>query len=312
MKKRYYLFLLLPLFISHLSFSALPRESDFDTDITTVYKTLPPSLPTHKKLEKISLFFIGRPYKFGPLGEGEKGQYNQNPLYRTDGFDCLTYVETVLALTYASNLEEFKPTINKLRYKTNQPKFTERNHFMSADWNNANNRKGLVKDITLEIKDTNSEPVALLARTIIDKPSWYKHFKASDLALNDPSQNKTHLILLHSEAKKMKEEPAATPYIPLTVLLNKKGEANGYLFSQIPNGSIIEIVRPNWSLKDKIGTNLNVSHLGFAFRENNQLMFRHASTTEKKVITLPLEKYLARFLSSPTVKGINIQKIILE
>jgi hypothetical protein len=103
---------------------------------------------------------------------------------------------------------------------------------------------------------------------------------------------------------------AKLPYIPLTALFQSNGQANQALFDQIPDGAIIEIVRPNWSLKDKIGTNLDVSHLGFAFRHDGQLWFRNASSQFHRVVDEPLISYLDKARSSPTIKGINIQVLV--
>ena len=87
------------------------------------------------------------------------------------------------------------------------------------------------------------------------------------------------------------------------------GKANDKLLAQIPSVAIMEIVRPNWALKKKIGTNLNVSHVGFVLRTEKGLIYRHASLTEKKIIDVPLIDYLKKYKNSKTVKGINILAI---
>src|SRR5690606_32543867 len=55
------------------------------------------SLP--ERVDKLSSIFLGSDYVGDPLGEGESGVYDRDPLYRFDAFDCTTYVETVLALS---------------------------------------------------------------------------------------------------------------------------------------------------------------------------------------------------------------------
>jgi len=94
-------------------------------------------------------------------------------------------------------------------------------------------------------------------------------------------------------------------------------QLNNFIFNQLPELFILEIVRPNWDLTEKIGTHLNVSHLGFAFKKkskpenkNDQWIFRHASSEEKKVVDVSLENYLKRYLHHETVKGINVQEIL--
>lgn len=95
-------------------------------------------------------------------------------------------------------------------------------------------------------------------------------------------------------------------------MFDKHGDPNHYLFAQIPDGAIIEIIRPNWGLTKEMGTHLNVSHLGFAFWKNDQLIFRHASATDGQVVDVPLISYLKAALNSPTIKGINVQVVATE
>lgn len=81
------------------------------------------------------------------------------------------------------------------------------------------------------------------------------------------------------------------------------------IINQIPNGAIIEIVRPNWDLYKIIGTNMNVSHLGFVVWENNKPYFIHASSDKLMVVKTSLIDYLKNAKKNPTIKGINIQII---
>ena len=52
-------------------------------------------------IDKISSSFKEIEYSLNPLGENFG--IDNDPLYRFDKFDCLTYVETVLALHFAKN-----------------------------------------------------------------------------------------------------------------------------------------------------------------------------------------------------------------
>jgi hypothetical protein len=99
------------------------------------------------------------------------------------------------------------------------------------------------------------------------------------------------------------------PYIPFTALF-PENKPNLYLFSQIPNGAVIEIVRPNWDLRKQIGTFLDISHLGFAVWHKGVLYFRQASSQYGKVVDVPLIDYLKEALISLTIKGINVQIVV--
>ncbi|WP_019215081.1 N-acetylmuramoyl-L-alanine amidase-like domain-containing protein [Legionella tunisiensis] len=266
------------------------------------------------RLDTISAQFLGKPYVLGALGEGSHARFDQEPRYRTDAFDCETYVTTVLALALANDTKGFKQCLSKLRYHNNgQVSYITRNHFTELDWNLNNQRQGFVKDITESFLDKNKVPVAKIAKALIDKPSWYQHFTLATIRLQsqDKEEQTKRLAELKSRGSKLPRTNAELPYIPLTSLFNAKGEPNQYLFAQIPDGAIIEIVRPNWNLREQIGTNLNVSHLGFAFWKKGVLTFRQASSIYNKVVDVSLIDYLKEaHEKSPTIKGINVQIVV--
>ena len=55
--------------------------------------------PLGERIKAHSESWMGRPYTDGPLGEA--GGPDQDPMLRFDTFDCLTFVEEVLALSLA-------------------------------------------------------------------------------------------------------------------------------------------------------------------------------------------------------------------
>lgn len=261
------------------------------------------------RLEIISHYFLGKPYLLGALGEGENARYDQSPRYRKDGFDCETIVDTVLAIALASNVEGFEQCIDRIRYKNGQVDFITRNHFTDLDWNKNNQNQGYLVDITQQITDKTKQPIAQIATAIINKPAWYQHLKSAVIKLEraDKNEREMRLVELQERGKQLAITPISIPYIPLSILFDKQGNANLTLFSQIPHGAIIEIIRPNWDLREQIGTCLNISHLGFVFWKKNQLLFRQASSNLRQIRDVSLINYLKEARASPTIKGINIQ-----
>lgn len=304
--------------ISFLSFQTEaaihPKQQQAEEIIHKLYHTLShkPSSSMPQRLNVISAQFLGSPYLLGALGEGIDAQFDQAPQYRADAFDCDTYVTTVLALALANNTSSFKQCLAKVRYKDGKVDYISRNHFTSLDWNPNNQKQGFIRDITLSIKDQKHKPVALIASAEIDRPSWYEHLSEKTIRLltSDPKEHAKRLKALKSEGGKLSKEVAKIPYLPLSSLFDAHGRPNTFLFSQIPDASIIEIVRPNWNVHEKIGTNLNVSHLGFAFRKQGKLYFRQASSQLGKVVDVPLVDYLKEKISSPTIKGINVEIVV--
>ena len=289
-------------------------ESNADTTINQLYHSQiinsKSDLPT--RIDTISAQFLKKPYLRGALGEGKQGYYDQAPLYRTDAFDCETYVDTVLALAFANDLTTFKQRIRQIRYQDARVSFIHRNHFTCLDWNQNNQKQGFLKDITTTFHDKHGHSISKTALTLINKPSWYQHFSTDIIRINTRSSTEQRLRLasLKQKGSRLPRSISKTPYIPLTVLFNKTGKANMHVFNKIPNGAIIEIVRPNWDLEQQIGTRLNISHLGFAIRKNGQLMFRAATSSNQRIMDCPLIDYLRETQKSPTIKGINIQVII--
>lgn len=296
----------------HAALSSVQEQAE-DT-ITRLYQKLNqfPPINMQNRLETISSEFMGKKYLLGALGEGSDARYDQEPRYRTDAFDCDTYVTTVLALALAKNEQGFKHCLAKIRYKKGQIEFITRNHFTSLDWNPNNQQQHFIKDLTKNIKDQNNQQVAQIATALIDKPSWYQHFTTKNIRINSPDEKirAERLAELKAKGAQLEKQKATIPYLPLTALFDAKGNANQFLFAQIPNGAIIEIVRPNWNLRDVIGTNLNVSHLGFAFRKNGSLWFRQASSQYGKIVEVPLIDYLRETIKSPSIKGINVEVVI--
>lgn len=293
---------------------------DYDQQINEYYQTATKQPSDHLKLA--ATFFLDQPYLFEPVGEGEHAEFSQEPLYRTDKFDCVSYVNTVLALIHAKHLQQFKEKILSIRYANAQVNYTHRTDwFTDLEWLPNARQLGWLKDITEKIVDDNHQPIALATETLIDKPNWYKVKPFKVMHLLEPlptSQEADNLIRsLRAKAELFKAQSSRLTYLPLNKLFNANGSENDYLLQQIPSGSVIVIVRPDWQIRDNFpgfpngyGTNLNVSHLGLTIRTQQGLMFYHASSIHRKVEFLPLTDYLKQYLDSPTIKGIHVEQII--
>ncbi len=290
------------------------QMADYDQEIEHFYQSgvITPSMSLVDRVSLASEYFLGRSYLLGALGEGPDGEFDQSPRYRTDAFDCVTYVNTVLALALAQNLKQFQHHILRLNYYDAKPLYHHRHHFMTIDWNSCNAVLGLIEEFSDQIVNDQGQPIYRTVEATIDRPNWIKSRKLADIKLLSSikrSEAKLKLNDLHSLAEDLRDKTVCIPYLPLTELLDDQSKPNHKLFLQIPKDAIIEVIRPQWDLRDKIGTPLLVSHLGFAIWKNNQLIFRHVSQIEKIVIDLPLKDYLSRYLHHETVKGINIQKL---
>jgi hypothetical protein len=194
---------------------------NYDQQINQIYKTVlnKPS-DASKRMAQASRYFLGKPYFLGALGEGPDAEFDKGPLYRTDAFDCTTFVETTLALAQANKLEQFKTIIKKIRYNDGDISFINRNHFISVDWNINNARNGYIRDITTQFPAPYK-----IANTWINEPNWYQKLSADDIETFAPLSEIEMTILLNklrAESSRVNAVTAHTPYLPLSVLFSQR------------------------------------------------------------------------------------------
>lgn len=274
------------------------------------------------KLFEATRFFLDKPYLLEPLGEGPTGDFSQEPMYRTDQFDCVTYVDTVLALYHAHHLGDFQQNMLHVRYIDGRIQYTSRTEwFTDLEWIPTIQRLGWLKDVTSTVTDLEGQPIFKMAETVIDKPNWYRVRPLKMIhrlqPIPDEAAAESLLQKLHAEATRFVPETSRLSYLPLDRLFDRNHHPIEHYFDQIPSGSVVIIVRPNWAIRDHFpnfpegyGTNLNVSHLGVVFRTADGLMFYNASSLHGKVVVEPLVTYLEKYIDSPTIKGIHIEQVV--
>lgn len=266
------------------------------------------NLSSEQRIYYISHSLLNRPYQLEPLGEGPTGTYNKEPLYRLDRFDCETYVNTVLSLALANDLKQFKNNIRKINYFDGEVSFIKRFHFTDAEWVPNNIKNGFVKEITQDVAGPND---TALEQTYLNRQNWYQHLPQNRIKIPGltSAQQKTKLIQLRAEGTKMQNTTASIVYIPLTKLLIH-GKPNFSIFNKIPNSAIILFVHNDPDLAKSIGTDVNISHMGFVIWKNNRPYLCAASSLENKTLDLPLIEYLRYYLNKPTMKGIALFQAI--
>jgi hypothetical protein len=68
---------------------------------------------------------------------------------RDDGFDCVTFCETVLAAAIARNFAEFEPRLREIRYHNGVVNWYERNHYF-FEWSRHNVENKLCRVIAMD------------------------------------------------------------------------------------------------------------------------------------------------------------------
>ena len=109
-------------------------------------------LPLPERMAAVSAPFLDLPYLVD--GHGEGVEPDLDPPARYDAFDCVTFIEEVLALSFAGDPLSASLYRNALRYEDGVPDYNRRHHFMMAQWIPANVEAGFFRDITASLGET--------------------------------------------------------------------------------------------------------------------------------------------------------------
>lgn len=215
-------------------------------------------LPIGQRVETVSKLFVGTPYVDFPLGEGGTGPEPQ-PRFRLDGVDCQTFVETVLALSNASSVEQARHVLDDIRYSSSVS-FANRNHFTEAQWLPSNIEKGYVREAIGAIDGRAPQTELVLRRAQWSKIGMLKR-------LDDANIPEGKFPIKYLPVKDMK----------------RKGPS-------IESGSIVLVVRQADPKRV-----VRVSHMGFVIHAPRGMLIRHAAAGDPKaVIDEPIDAYLER------------------
>ena len=94
----------------------------------------------------ISQALIGSHYVDYPLIGGPRKA--EQFVLRDDGFDCVTFCETVLAAGRSFTVADFRPQLRKIRYRDGEVAWPARNHYF-ADWALNNIANGICRAVVL-------------------------------------------------------------------------------------------------------------------------------------------------------------------
>jgi hypothetical protein len=202
-----------------------------------------------------------RPYFLGPTGEGRFGVIDPKPLADLGQFDCVTYIETAMALAASREARDLLPRILPIRYAGDAITYHNRNHYFVADW--IKNNAHLVRTVRFPGDSLLSKP--------IDKIAFYKGKHAA--AGRD------------SAVLRQLPVPAANPVAEIPFM---------------PYAKAVDMMT-DWTHGEKfLGVafvtdipGLDVTHTGFLIADGKHPpLLRHASSLLGKVATQPFKDYL--------------------
>ncbi len=205
--------------------------------------------PLAQRIDAISALWLGKPYQLGPLGEGLGAETDSDPITRYDVFDCLTYVEEVMALAMAPDPSRAHELRMAMRYTQAPANYENRRHFMLAEWVPGTEQDGWMRDITADLPGAEPRSKSVTSQTWA---GWKKRkgFPLSDARLPVGTMD-FHVL-------------------PLTV--------TSETLEAIPDGAVIFTVR---ALRDYLP--IAISHVGIKVPGDKPTM-RHASRMGQRVV----------------------------
>ncbi|MBK8701394.1 MAG: DUF1460 domain-containing protein [Saprospiraceae bacterium] len=212
-----------------------------------------------EKIITVATMFLGKPYLRNPLDQ----QKEETLQIRLDGFDCYTFVETVLAL--ARDSASFEKQIQNMRYRDGKIEdYASRIHYFT-EWIYQNEKNRVIKDISPEL------PGHRKFAPVLD---FMSRHRSSYPQLADDVQY-AKIKAMEGECNKRTRTYLPKQYVPGALKF-------------IKSGYIIAITT------HKKG--LDIAHVGFALWRHKKLYLIHASSDWKKVIisSRPLYDYLMR------------------
>jgi hypothetical protein len=200
----------------------------------------------------IARLFLGRPYQAHTLD----GTGREKLIVNVSAFDCVTFVETVLALTRCArrgNLtpSAFKKNLKFIRYRGGKIRgYASRLHYFT-DWLRDNETKGVLADVTGRLG----------GKPLRKKIDFMTTHRALYPRLKNPAQFSE---IMHAEKSLSRRTFRIIPR-----------EQIGARSDKILNGDLIAFGARQ--------PGLDVAHVGFALRQGKNLRLLHASPKDGKI-----------------------------
>jgi len=218
--------------------------------------------PVAQRIILTAKSFLGTPYKAHTL----EASSNEQLVVNLREFDCTTFIESALALTFQSPdtaLSDFFRELQHIRYRGGEISgYASRLHYLS-DWLYDNQRKGLIQVLTEQLGGV---PYVKSLRFMTTHRSAYGQL-ANPTVFEEVSQVEDTL----ARQKLL--------YIPKPAVKS--------IEKQLRDGDLIAITTGV--------PGLDAVHVGFAIWQNGRIHLLHASSDEGRVVVSakPLAEYLA-------------------
>jgi hypothetical protein len=225
---------------------------------------------------EIGRLFINVPYKAGTLERPGK----EKLIVNVSGFDCTTFVETVLALARCSaagklSRSEFRRNLKLIRYRQGKiDGYSSRLHYFT-DWLRDNEKKKTLKDVSRQFYAVAQlKKINYMTLNRASYPALKNEFEFQKMRLIEKNfSRKVFYIIGRDKVSRQK--------------------------TKIKNGDVIA-----FATKDE---GLDVAHVGFAIWQGKNLHLLHASSKEGAVV-ISSKTFITYMKSNKKFTGITIAR----
>lgn len=252
------------------------KSKQYKTDASS---NLPPNGIYYGNLiVEIGRLFINKPYKAGTLEV--KGK--EKLIFNISGFDCTTFVETVLALAKCTDAgkissSEFRKNLKLIRYRQGKiDGYASRLHYYN-DWLRDNEKKEILRNITRRFDAVlHHKKIDYMTLNLASYPALKNEFEFQEMRLIEKKLSRKAFYIIDK---------------------NKVNQQK----TKIKTGDVIA-----FATKDE---GLDVAHVGFALWYGKNLRLLHASSKEGAVVIS--KKTLAAYLkANKKFTGIIVARIL--
>ena len=206
---------------------------------------------------------LGTRYQLGPLGEG-RGP-DPDPRFRLDAFDCVTFIETAMALGAGRSEDEVRRALDDIRYGQ-AVELADRDHEVLSQWIPRNLQKGWIRPISRVLAGAATVEVA----TVYDHARWARLAKRGRRLAGVPDP-------------RLPIGRFAAEVVPPSAL--------GAVEPRLPDGAVVWVVR-----EERLDQVTRVTHGGLVVVKGGRRWVRHASSwpNVRRVVEEPLADFVAR------------------
>jgi hypothetical protein len=224
-----------------------------------------------------TLPLLGARYQLGPLGEGLGP--DPDPRFRLDAFDCVTFIETAMALGAGRTEDEVRRALDDIRYGE-AVELADRDHEVLSQWIPRNQQKGWIRPISRELAGAS----AVEAVTSYDEERWAGLARRGRGLAGVPDA-------------RLPVGRFATELIPASALPAVE--------PRLPDGAVVWVVREE--RRDQV---TRITHGGLVVVKAGRRWVRHASSVPsvQRVVEEPLARFVEnqRLASSRILIGLAV------